>query len=107
MSEKQFESDLKIIQSKTDSLCGYVSSSDLNIPLDRLKVLKAKRLINIDRFYENDQKISLTDAGITYFIDKDENRDKAVRSRVETFIFNLLCAAAGSVITLFIQWIVK
>lgn len=104
---KQFENDLKYIQSEIRPPVNFVISSVLNISNDRLTILKAKGLIKIDRYYDNDLKISLTDSGVTYFIDKYENRNKIVLSRIEAFIFNLSCAAAGSAITLFIQWLVK
>lgn len=104
---KQFENDLKYIQSEIKPPVNFVISSALNISNDRLTILKAKGLIKIDRYYDNDLKISLTDSGITYFSDKDENRNKIVLSRIEAFVFNLLSAAVGSAITLFIQWLVK
>ena len=104
---KQFENDLKSIQLKCDLNNGFVLSNDINISNNRLTVLKAKGLINTKSYYDNVFKITLTDSGVTYFIDKDNAREQAARSRIETLLFNLLSAAAGSAITLFIQWLVK
>lgn len=100
---KQFEKDLKSIQDEINPSIGFVITSNIDIPSDRLAFLKAKCLINIDRYYDNEQKISLTDTGMTYFVDKAADHKKVIGN----FVYTVLSAAVGSVITLLIQWLVK
>ena len=66
---KQFETDLKIIQSECSSK-DFLLDSAISIPLPRLRFLKSMGLIEIKPFADNHLRIILTDAGTVYFFTK-------------------------------------
>ncbi|MGN1167186.1 MAG: hypothetical protein ACI4S2_12535 [Lachnospiraceae bacterium] len=104
---KQFEKNLKLIQSNIQNLTRSVNKSKLNISDDEIYFLKAKGLIETSRDYENDLRIMLSDSGITYFDDKRESRIKMLISWSINFAVAVLSAAFGSGLTLLIQFLIQ
>lgn len=103
---RQFEKDLKLIQSKCNPNTGFVLSRDIDIPPESLMFLKAKGLITTARGYDNIFKIVPTDAGITYFADKADSVKSAVLHWSINLFVAVLSAVLGSVFTLLIQSVV-
>lgn len=102
---KQFESDLKTLQ----SICSekkFVLDCDVPIPADRLTFLKALDLIDLRGWADNHLQIVITDYGITYFFNKSEARKDTILHWSINFAVAVLSACFGSAFTLMLQWII-
>lgn len=102
---KQFEHDLKTIESK----CvpgAIVLAESLSIPEDRLRFLSALGLVELRPAWDNLHQIALTDAGVTYFYRKSESRKNIIASWTINFAVAVLSAMCGSAFTLILQRII-
>lgn len=100
-----FEDHLTTIQNMIDfSNTNFISTEDIDISKKDLTFLKAKGLININKAFDNELRITLTDKGITYFDDKKEARKQVILSWSVNFVMAVLSAVCGSVLTLIIQY---
>lgn len=102
---KQFESDLKIIQSAS-AASNLVLARDLRIPPQRLQFLEALDLIELRSFYDDDLRIILTNSGITYFFAKSDQCKQSITQWCINLLVAVLAAMFGSAFTLFLQWII-
>lgn len=98
---KQYEKDLKYIQSKNtrDTILSHDQS---DVPLGRLRVLKALGLVDIEALYDNLFRIVITDDGIAYFIRKSENRKLWVFNTATQIIVLVVATVIAAVIGILI-----
>lgn len=99
---KNFEKALKTIQNNNKD---FLLDSDVNIPKDILRFLKAKDLIELRSHSDNKLRIVLTSYGITYFEDKKETRKAVILNWSFNFAMAVLSAICGSAFTLFVQYV--
>lgn len=104
---KQFEKNLKLIQSSLNNLTRSVNRSELNMSDNDIYFLKAKGLIETQKDYDNDYRIKVTDIGITYFADKKDAISKMWLSWSINFAVAVLSAACGSGFTLLVQFLIQ
>ena len=102
---KQFESDLKTIQSAS-AVSDLILARDLQIPPHRLQFLDALGLIELRSFYDDDLRIILTDSGVTYFFTKSDQRKQSITQWCINLLVAVFAAMFGSTFTLFLQWII-
>lgn len=102
---KQFETDLKIIQSECSSK-DFLLDSALSIPLPRLRFLKSMGLIEIKPFADNHLRIILTDAGTIYFFTKAQRHRQTITQWSINLLVAVLSAMFGSGFTLILQCII-